>query len=426
MKDTTNEQKKKLLGLTTEKKFFKRPIVYVAALAIVAVAAYSMSSGTVKPSYMTRDVTQGNLRVTVSADGTLNPVRTVSIGSELSGIVSKVNVDVNSTVKVGDVLIELDKAKLESARKQAQAALETANAKLVEAKATAEEAKAKMRRYEELNKASGGKLPSRTELDVQRATVKRAEAGILTARASIDDAKATLETSETNLSKAFIRSPVDGVVLTRSVEPGYAVAASLQAVELLTVATDLHELELEVDIDEADVGQVKEGQKTTFTVSAYPDQPFPAELTKVAYGASSGTDKVVTYTAYLSVKNPDLQLRSGMTATATIVTARKKDVMLVPNTALRFKPETASTSSESAISSMIGPPHRKQQQKTAKETTRAVTGQQRTVYVLDAKGNAVKKTVTTGLTDGSMTEIVSGDLKVGDKVITTQLKKKEN
>ncbi len=426
MKDTTNEQKKKLLGLATEKKFFKRPMVYVAALAIVAVAAYSMSSGTVKPSYMTRDVTQGNLRVTVSADGTLNPVRTVSIGSELSGIVSKVNVDVNSTVKVGDVLIELDKAKLESARKQAQAALETANAKLVEAKATAEEAKAKMRRYEELNKASGGKLPSRTELDVQRATVKRAEAGILTARASIDDAKATLETSETNLSKASIRSPVDGVVLTRSVEPGYAVAASLQAVELLTVATDLHELELEVDIDEADVGQVKEGQKTTFTVSAYPDQPFPATLTKVAYGASSGTDKVVTYTAYLSVKNPDLQLRSGMTATATIVTARKKDVMLVPNTALRFKPETASTSSESAISSMFGPPHRNQQQKTAKETTRAVTGQQRTVYVLDAKGNAVKKTVTTGLTDGSMTEIVSGDLKVGDKVITTQLKKKAN
>ncbi len=425
MKETNNEQKKKLLGLTAEKKLFKRPAVYVAALAILGVIAYSMSSGAVKPSYMTRDVSLGNIRVTVSADGTLNPVRTVSIGSELSGIVSKVNVDVNSTVKVGDVLIELDKAKLESARKQAQAALETANAKLVEAKATAEEAKAKMRRYEELNKASGGKLPSRTELDVQRATVKRAEAGILTARASIDDAKATLETSETNLSKASIRSPVDGVVLTRSVEPGYAVAASLQAVELLTVATDLHELELKVDVDEADVGQVKEGQKTTFTVSAYPDKPFPAELTKVAYGASTGTDKVVTYTAYLAVKNPDLQLRSGMTATATIVTARKKDVMLVPNTALRFKPEVATTS-ESSISSMFGPPHRKEQQKSAKETARAITGQQRTVYVLDAKGNAVKKTVTTGLTDGSMTEIVSGDIKVGDKVITTQLKKKEN
>ncbi len=424
MNEKENNQKKKLLGLSTEKKLFKRPVVLVAVLAILGAVAYSMSSGSVKPSYMTRDVTLGDLRVTVSADGTLNPVRTVSIGSELSGIVSKVNVDVNSTVKVGDVLIELDKAKLESARKQAQAALETANAKLAEAKATAAEAKAKMRRYEELNKTSGGKLPSRTELDVQRATVKRAEAAILTARASIDDAKATLETSETNLSKASIKSPVDGVVLTRSVEPGYAVAASLQAVELLTVATDLHELELKVDVDEADVGQVKVGQKTTFTVSAYPDQPFPAELTKVAYGSSSGTDNVVTYTTYLDVKNPDLKLRSGMTATATIETAKRENVMLVPNTALRFKPEVA-TEEKSSVSLMMGPP-RHEQQKTVKETARAVTGQQKTIYILDAKGNAVKKTVTTGLTDGSMTEIVSGEIKVGDKVITTQLKKKEN
>ncbi len=422
MNDT--DQKKKLFGDALKASPFKRVAVAAAVVAVAGLAWYSMSSGAVKPRYVTQEVATGNLRVTVSADGTLEPVRTVSIGSELSGIVSSVNVDVNSTVKVGDVLIELDKAKLISARNQAKAALETANAKLSEAKATAEEARAKMRRYQELNKSSGGKLPSRTELDVQRATVKRAEAGILTARASIDDAKATLETSETNLSKASIKSPVDGVVLTRSVEPGYAVAASLQAVELLTVATDLHELQLKVDVDEADVGQVHEGQTTTFTVSAYPNQPFPATLTKVAYGASTGTDKVVTYTTYLAVKNADLKLRSGMTATATIETARRENVMVVPNTALRFQPETKDAKETSSVSLMMAPP-RRQAKKNVKEKASAVTGQQRTVYVLDAKGNAVKKTVTTGLTDGSMTEVVSGELSLGDKVIINQLKKSE-
>ena len=264
-------------------------------------------------------------------------------------------------------------------------------------------------------------MPSRAQLDEQRATVKKARAGIAVAQASIDDAKATLQTNETNLSKAFIRSPVDGVVLTRSVEPGYAVAASLQAVELLTVATDLHELELQVDVDEADVGEVRPGLKTTFTVSAYPDRPFPATLTKVAYGASSGTDKVVTYTTYLTVKNLELKLRSGMTATAIIETARKNDVLLVPNTALRFRPEVKTQSDSATRLMMPGPRHAGQ--KTVKETTRAVSGQSRTVYVLNQKGNAVKREVKTGMTDGTMTEILSGDLKAGDKVIISQLKK---
>ena len=416
-----SQTKEKLFGKAKTMPVWKRAAC-AAGVAVVCLALWWTFSGAPeKVSYMTKPVQTGDLIVTVSADGTLKPVRTVSVGSELSGIVSRVNVDVNSVVKVGDVLIELDCAKLESAVNQARATLTSAEAKLLEAQAVYAEAKAKLARYEELNRTSAGKMPSRAQLDEQRATVKKARAGIAVAQASIDDAKATLQTNETNLSKAFIRSPVDGVVLTRSVEPGYAVAASLQAVELLTVATDLHELELQVDVDEADVGEVRPGLKTTFTVSAYPDRPFPATLTKVAYGASSGTDKVVTYTTYLAVKNPELKLRSGMTATAIIETARKNDVLLVPNTALRFRPEVKTQSDSATRLMMPGPRHAGQ--KTVKETTRAVSGQSRTVYVLNQEGNAVKRDVKTGMTDGTMTEILSGDLKAGDKVIISQLKK---
>lgn len=396
-----------------------------AAVLIAAVAAgvwYFGFADTAKvPVYRTVEITRGPLEVTVVANGTVNPVRTVSIGSELSGIVRKVNVDVNSIVKAGDVLIELDDSNLKANVNQAKASLASAKASLAEAQATLVEAEAKMRRYEELNKSSGGRLPSRTELDVQRATVLKAKAGVQSARAAIDDAQATLDTRLTDLSKSQIKSPVDGVVLTRSVEPGYAVAASLQAVELLTVATDLRELELEVDVDEADVGQVKEGQDATFTVASYPNKRFPAKLTKVAYGSTTSTDNVITYTAYLDVKNPQLELRPGMTATATINTAKSENALLVPSTALRFKPVVNNSSQKSSVDIMM-PPHRTRGTKTAKEVSLAQYQRTQTVYVVDEKGGAKPVEIVTGLTNGRMTEVISGPLQAGDKVITDQLK----
>lgn len=386
---------------------------------------YTVASADKGPTYRTADIVRGDITVTVTANGTLNPVRTVSIGSELSGIVRKVNVDVNSEVKAGDVLIELDTANLQANANQARASLSSAKAALAQAEATQVEAEAKMRRYEELNKTSGGRLPSRTELDVQSATVLKARAGVLSAKASIEDAQATLDTSLTNLDKASIKSPVDGVVLARTVEPGYAVAASLQAVELLTVATDLRKLELLVDVDEADVGQVKAGQKATFTVASYPNKRFTADLTKVAFGSTESTDNVVTYATYLMVSNPNLELRPGMTATATIETAHREDVLLVPNTALRFKPRTVAASR--GISSMMGPPHRMSgAPKRAKDVSLNQTERTQIVYVIDASGKAAPREVVTGLTDGRVTEIVRSDFKEGDKVITDQLKVLEN
>lgn len=388
----------------------------VAAVAVALGAWWWTGESSAAPRYVTQAPVRGDLTVTVTATGTLEPVRSVSIGSELSGIVSKVNVDVNSTVKAGDVLIELDTAKLKSAVNQAKASLASAKAGLGEANAAVVEARLKMRRLDELNKASGGKLPSRTEMDEQRATVLKAEAAVATAKAKIEDAQAQLETQETNLSKASIISPVDGVVLARSVEPGYAVAASLQAVELLTVATDLRELELQVDIDEADVGEVKPGLTSSFTVAAYPNRTFDASLSKVAYGATTSTSSnVVTYTGYLDVPNKDMFLRPGMTATATIETAQREKVLLVPNTAFRFTPKV--TKALSSMSFMMPPP--RENNKQAKTVAHVQTEREQTIYVL-RNGQAQQLTVRTGLTDGRRTEILSDNLTESDQVITEQ------
>lgn len=408
-------------GTKSSRAFRIGVVAVIAAVAAAGVWYFGFADKVKAPTYRTVEITRGPLEVTVVANGTVNPVRTVSIGSELSGIVRKVNVDVNSVVKAGDVLIELDDSNLKANVNQAKASLASAKASLAEAQATLVEAEAKMRRYEELNKSSGGRLPSRTELDVQRATVLKSKAGVQSALAAIDDAQATLDTRLTDLSKSQIKSPVDGVVLTRSVEPGYAVAASLQAVELLTVATDLRELELEVDVDEADVGQVKEGQDATFTVASYPNKRFPAKLTKVAYGSTASTDNVITYTAYLDVKNPQLELRPGMTATATINTAKSENALLVPSTALRFKPVVNPDSQKSGVGIMM-PPHRPRGTKTAKEVSLAQYQRNQTVYVVDEKGNAKPVEIVTGLTNGRMTEVISGPLQAGDKVITDQLK----
>ena len=183
-------------------------------------------------------------------------------------------------------------------------------------------------------------MPSATELDTARAALARAEASEASANANVAVARATLSTDETNLTKASIRSPIDGVVLSRSVDPGNAVAASLQAVTLFSVAENLAQLQLEASVDEADVGAVKVGQKATFTVSAYPSRRFPATIRRVAFGSTT-TNNVVTYVATLDVDNSDLALRPGMTAVATIVATERNDVLLVPNTALRFSPTAA-------------------------------------------------------------------------------------
>lgn len=414
-------QIKALLGGDTVAGMSKKKKILIGVLAVLAVSAGSwwMGSRDAGPRYLTEAITQGTLSVEVTANGTLEAEQTVSIGSELSGIVEKVMVDVNDVVKANDVLIELDTSNLKASVEKAKASLASAQASQKEALATLKEAQAKYQRLLNVRKLSGGKTPAKTELDEQAAVVSRAEASVETAAAQIQNAKAELETAQTDLTKAYISAPIDGVILARSVEPGYAVAASLQAVELLTLASDLTTLDLEIDVDEADVSLVKPGQSAVFTVSAYPNQQFPATLVKVAYGPTT-TDNVVTYTAYLKVDNKDMLLRPGMTATARITTDRRDDVLLVPNTALRFAPSMASASSSVSMF-MMGPPHGSSSSKVSKDVGGAATQRQSNVWVL-RNGAAEQVSIVTGASDGTRTEVISGNLKAGDLVITSQLK----
>jgi HlyD family secretion protein len=375
------------------------------------------------PSYNTQAVARGNLTLTVNANGTIQPTRSINIGSELSGTVLKVNVDVNDRITKGQVLVELDPAKLRDQILRSKAALAAANAKVRQTGATVTEARMSMARLDEVAKISGGKVPSKTELDVARATLSRAIADDGSARAGVADAKAALSTDEINLSKSSIVAPADGVVLTRAVDPGNAVAASLQAVTLFSVAEDLAKVRLWVYVDEADVGSVKVGQDATFTVSAYPTRNFPARITRVGFG-STITDNVVTYLTYLDVENSDLSLRPGMTATASIIATRRTDVLLVPNTALRFTPTIAASSDTAAKSGMMASLTPRMPGRNARKSAAsgASTAGAKQVWVLPEEGDGTPLAVpvTPGISDGHMTEITGGELKAGMLVITDQ------
>jgi HlyD family secretion protein len=373
------------------------------------------------PVYTTSEVTRGNLTLTVTANGTLQPTRTINIGSELSGTVLRVNVDVNDRIKKGQVLVELDTAKLRDQILRSQAAVAAAKGKVEETRATILEAQAALNRLQAVATMSGGKVPAKAELDGATAALARAVAGDDSAKEGVNDALAALSTDKINLSKASIAAPSNGVVLTRAVDPGNAVAASLQAVTLFTVAEDLSKLRLWVYVDEADVGAVKEGQDATFTVSAYLTRHFPARITRVGLG-STITDNVVTYLTYLDVDNADFSLRPGMTATASIIATRRENVLLVPNTALRFAPATAGAAKpqKSVTANLIPRMPGNRTRKSAADG--ASTANAKQVWVLPAGKDAVPLAVavTPGISDGHLTEISAGELKVGMRVITDQ------
>jgi HlyD family secretion protein len=421
-----------LLGEPTTAPWYRRRWLWIGVAAALVLAIgigwwLSSRAAQAAPSYTTAPVGRGDITLTVTANGTVQPTRSINIGSELSGTVLKVLVDVNDTVKKGQVLVVLDTAKLRDQILRSQAALAAARSRRDQTGATIDEARAALGRLEAVSRLSGGKVPSKAELDSGRAALARAIADNGSAQAGIAEAQATLSTDQINLSKASITAPANGVVLTRAVDPGNAVAASLQAVTLFTLAEDLAQLRLWVYVDEADVGSVQLGQAATFTVSAYPSRQFPARITRVGFG-STITDNVVTYLTYLDVDNRDLSLRPGMTATATIVAAERKDALLVPNAALRYTPSAAVAVEQKGLASGLafGPPKSERQRKGAAET--ASTAGARQVWVLPAAGNGDAGTagvptavaVVPGISDGHMTEIIGGNLKAGMQVITAQ------
>ena len=393
-----------------------RWLLWSALAVLIALGLWwGLSAGSTNgaPAFRTTELSRGDLTVTVSATGTLQPTNQVDVGSELSGIITLVLVEDNDTVKAGQVIAQLDTARLKDAITSARASLESARAGVQQSQATVDEARSNLSRLEEVARLSGGKVPSRAELDTARASLSRARADLSAAKAMVTEREATLSSAETNLEKASIKSPINGVVLQRAVEPGQTVAASLQAPVLFTLAEDLAQMELQVNVDEADVGQVADGQDATFSVDAYPNRRYPARITRVSYGSTT-TDNVVSYVTTLEVANDDLSLRPGMTATAEIVTVTKQSVLLVPNAALRFTPPAGDGGGRSLVSRLMPRPPRSPNAKTVKPASGST---ERQLWVL-REGQPVAVTVTIGVSDGRMTEVVGGELSAGDAVIT--------
>lgn len=385
----------------------RRRILYwtlsiLLALAAVGVAYRFIHRPAVQYTYTTMPVASAPLTVTVTATGQLQPLVQVDIGSEVSGTIEKVEADYNSRVRKGQVLARINTDKL--------AAGAAADARTADARATVKVDELAVWRCRTLH---AKQLCAQQALDEAQAALERAQASLDAAGAEAEQAAAAQKVAETDLAKAVIRSPIDGIVLIRSVEPGQTVAAIFQSPVLFTLAQDLAHMELDVDVDEADIGSVKGGQPAKFTVDAYPDRSFPARLTQVRFGPKT-VQGVVTYQAVLMVDNQDLALRPGMTATASITVKHVEHALLVPNAALRFQPpEEERGESRGLVASLLPhPPH-----SVTDHTSAPAGGPERDIWVLKA-GRPEQVRISIGASDGSVTQVLKGALEEGDLVIT--------
>lgn len=357
----------------------KKALVIAAVAAIAALAVWLLSGGKKeeKITFDTAAVAPANIMNSITATGTIEPVTSVTVGTQVSGIVNKLFVDYNSVVKKGQVIAELDKTNLMSQ-------LNTAKTQLATAQSQLNYQTANYKRYKTLFEKG---LVAADDFD-------NAKLSYTQAKEQVASAKEEVQRAQTNLGYATITSPIDGVVLSKSVEEGQTVAASFSTPELFTIAQDLTNMQVVADVDEADIGDVKEGERVSFTVDAYPDDTFEGEVKQVRQEATT-TNNVVTYEVVISAPNADLKLKPGLTANVTIYTAERKGVLSVPSKALRFTPQ--------------------------KETV----GKMKIVDVANAKnkvwtieGNSiVAHKVNIGMTDGTNTQIVGG-IAEGTKVIT--------
>ncbi len=388
-------------------------IALILIAVVAAVVIFNIAGKSNATQFKTEQVQRGDLSEIVTATGTLEPTNTVSVGSELSGIIKSVEVDYNDRVKVGQVLARLDTSKIEATLTQSKAALDSAKAKVSQCQATVAETRAKLGQLQKVKELSNGKVPSQSDMDAAEAAFERAKADEASATASISQAEATLQANETDLSKSIIRSPINGIVLTRSVESGQTVAASFETPELFKLAEDLTQMELHVNVDEADIGKVQEGQKATFRVDAYPNRTFEAEITQIRYGSST-TSGVVTYTTVLKVNNSDFSLRPGMTATADITVKKVGNAILIPSAALRFTPpvQEDSKSSTGLVGSLLPHPPRFGQQ----QRDNAANNKTKQVWILK-NGQLSAVSITVGATNGGLTEVVTGELQPGMAVV---------
>ena len=352
---------------------------------------------------------RSDLRSTIQATGTLNPVETVDVGTQISGTIKELYFDYNSRVKQGQLIAIMDSATQSAEVAQAQATVASAQADVLNAQAALDVAAKDLARTRELAKRD---LIAKADVDADTSTWLKAKANLAAAEAKVAQYRATLEKSRINLNYTRIYSPVDGVVVAKNVEEGQTVAASYQTPSIAEIARDLTQMQVEVNVDEADIGGVHEGQPATFNVDTYPTLNFEGKVTQVRLSPET-TDNVVTYTVIVKVQNPDGKLLPGMTANVSLILENRDDVLVVPNSAFRFKPSNGQSSGE------MGPPgpgggHK---QNVAEVTKPAL-------YTLDKKKKPVKIEVEKGITDGQNTEIISG-VEEGERVITGIIVPKE-
>ena len=373
-----------------------------------------------EPVFKTENIVRGDIDLIVTATGNLTPTNQVTIGSELSGTVSEVLVDINDTVKKDQPIAQLDTAKLTQQTERNRAILLSAEARVTLAMATLTENTASLARYQDLLELSEGKTPSKAQMDTAQAAVDRSKAELESAKAAVNEAQANLRAIERDLSKSIIRSPVDGIVLSRTVEVGQTVAASFTAPVLFVIAEDLRKMDLVVTVAEADIGRVAADQKASFTVDAWPTRTYHATVQRVAYG-SVITNNVVTYNVELGVENSDLSLRPGMTATADISVARATQVLHVPNAALRFDPESVleflkKTDPKRTLVQALSPGGGRRWSQSPTIQKPAERSKATSVWFL-RDGVPVECKVSIGLTDGRITEVSGEGLREGLPVI---------
>jgi HlyD family secretion protein len=419
-----NEGVAKTLGLDSARHGRKRRWIWIAAgcllVALLVVPALGRKPQPVK--YATQTSRRGNLLVVVSATGTFEPVKKVDVGIEVSGTIKAVEADYNDQVKVGQVLARLDTSRLDAQAQQNEAALQAAQAKVVQAQASVEEARAQLARLNRVKELSGGKMPSQTDLDTAKANLARYTADEASAKASVAQAQASLNVNRTDLTKAVITSPINGVVLKRSVEPGQTVAASFQSPTLFTLAEDLTQMELQVTWMKRTWPGAR-GQEADVYGGRAPDRTFPARITQVRYGSQT-VEGVVTYKTVLKVDNSSLALRPGMTATAVITVNKRDNVVLVPNAAVRFVPTVKGAAGSSRGGGLVGMllprPPGMNDNKTEEPDTKKKEQQVWTVRA----GQLASLSFTKGLSDGQQTEVVSGQVEPGMELVTEEVSAK--
>lgn len=397
------------------RKWWLPALAVLALIALVILGSTLTRPGTTP--YATETVRRDTMVLEVSATGNLQATRQIEVGSETSGLVAQVFVDNNDRVRRGQPLAQLDTARLRNSLTQAEAALAQAQAQVGVAEATERESADLLARQEAVAESSGGRSPSERELEQTRAAFLRAQAQTRSARAQAAQSAAQVSAARTNLQRATLISPVSGTVLARQVEPGQTVAASFQTPVLFIIAEDLSQMILDVEVDEADIGQVAPGQSAVFSVDAFPGERFPARLERVNVGASNLTDDsaqasaVVSYVARLGVTNTDGRLRPGMTATSTIVTERLENALIVPVAALRFKPpETTGPRRLTFTPPAPGP-----------ASTQEATigrGSRQTVYVQGEDGTLTPLPVEVVALSGSDAAVRGEGLAAGQAVVT--------